>query len=628
MRNLRDELHLAAETFMPVFLAARRIQRHFRSWRVRMHLEEISWYVREIQRVYRGHLGRHETRRLVDKRNASRAEAVRHYAASVVQRHFRGFYSRKHLSDFYARKAFVVAVTKKGEALRSELEAQFTANLQSRLDSEEAKAREDFAKTAQGLHHLVSTRAQRGVWNPPYAVRPEDVPSAFGIPLETHLRVGNLRYLRQSGTVNFHPTSTALGAAMPSRVIGQAGVPVHTSVTAIGERHAVIVPSYVQADSRRTLQDSAPYDAVLIAQREEARFKKLSNLDQKPFLAGTKARIFEEPHPIGVASETQYREPWLNARTTREIEHIEGKTQRVSEKPYVTTASAASRLFEETERRKAAFAVALLESTGVTGGISASAHGEGNVKATETLRKTLSSTTTSAIVNVNNSNNNNNSSILNTSMTSTRVIPKTFSIDETVESIKVGSTIVKRAGLISSSSSSSSSQSQSQQQMNTNNNNNVEIPILQSALSQVAAAANSAYSAYPAGSAASFVRRARRDEGGGGKGKGGVISNNNDNNNNNEEEDETGNEMTLAVLRGAQPADPPPALLPSSREGTGKMRSTSRGTTKPPPASVGGFLATTHSHGHALINQEIPAVIRKRPVIRNSVSVPRPQTNV
>jgi hypothetical protein len=338
-------------------------------------------------------------------------------------------------------------------------------------------------------------------------------------------------------------------------------------------------------------------------------------LDQKPFLAGTKARIFEEPHPIGVASETQYREPWLNARTTREMEHIEGKSQRVSEKPYVTTASAASRLFEEAERRKAAFAVALLESTGVTGGISASAHGEGNVKATETLRNTLSSTTTtSAIANVNNSNNsNNNSSILNTSMTSTRVIPKTFSIDQTVESIKVGTTIVKRAGIISSSSS--------QQQTNTNNNN-VEIPILQSALSQVAAAANSAYSAYPAGSAASFVRRARRDEGGGGKGKGGVISNNN----NNEEEDETGNEMTLAVSRGAQPADPPPALLPNSREGTGKMRSTSRGTTKPPPASVGGFLATTHSHGHALINQEIPAVIRKRPVIRNSV--PRPQTNV
>jgi len=207
-------------------------------------------------------------------------------------------------------------------------------------------------------------------------------------------------------------------------------------------------------------------------------------------------------------------------------------------------------------------------------------------------------------------------------MTSTRVIPKTFSIDQTVESIKVGTTIVKRAGIISSSSS--------QQQTNTNNNN-VEIPILQSALSQVAAAAaNSAYSAYPAGSAASFVRRARRDEGGGGgggKGEGGVFSNNKNNNNNNEEEeDETGNEMTLAVSRGAQPADPPPALLPNSREGTGKMRSTSRGTTKPPPASVGGFLATTHSHGHALINQEIPAVIRKRPVIRNSV--PRPQTNV
>ena len=595
-----------------------------------MHLEEISWFAREIQRVYRGHLGRHSTRRLVDKRSATRAEAVRHYAASVVQRHFRGFYSRKHLSDFYARKAFVVAVTQKGEALRNELEAQFAASLQSRLDAEEAKAREDFAKTAQGLHHLVSTRAQRGVWNPPYAERPEDVPSAFGIPLETHLRVGNLRYLRQAGTANLHPASTALGAALPSRVIGQSGVPVHTSVTSLGERHAVIVPSYVQADSRRSLQDSAPYDAVLQAQREEARFKKLSNLDQKPFLAGTKARFFEEPHPVGIASETQYREPWLNARTTRELEHIEGKTQRVSEKPYVTTASASSRLFEETERRKAAFAVALLESTGVVGGVPLVAHGEGNPQAHATLRNTiLSNTQSGGGGGVNStgttqkasdaSNNAMNVNLSMSSTSSTRIIPKTFSMNQTVESIKVGSTIVKRSELQQSS------------------NDNIEAPVLQSALNQAANAVNSAYSAYPAGSAASFVRRARKDGGGGrraGGVGGGLVSNNNEEEE--EENDIDGDaEMTLAVSRGAQPADPPlqPAVaptanLPLSRETNGRLRSTSRGSTKPPPASVGGFMATTHSHGHALNNNhEIPALIRKRPVIRTTTSVAIPKPN-
>lgn len=572
-----------------------------------MHLEEISWFGREIQRVFRGHLGRHSARRIVDKRNANRAEAVRHYAAAVVQRHFRGFYSRKHLSDFYARKAFVVAVTQKGEALRSELEAQFAANLQSRLDAEEAKAREDFARTAQGLHHLVSTRSQRGVWNPPYAERPEDVPSAFGIPLETHLRVGNLRYLRQSGTANLHPASTSLGAALPSRVIGQTGVPVHTSVTALGERHAVIVPSYVQADSRRSLQDSAPYDAVLQAQREEARFKKLSNLDQKPFLAGTKARFFEEPLPVGIASETQYREPWLNARTTRELEHLEGKSQRVSDKPYVTTASASSRLFEEAERRKAAFAVALLESTGVVGGVPSSAHGEGNLQAHATLRNTISNNFQpgGGGGGGNNTNTNTTMNASMSSMSSTRVIPKTFSMNSTVESIKVGSTIVKRSAL---------------QQANYDN---TEAPVLQSALNQVAAAVNSAYSAYPAGSATSFVRRARN--GGGRGGGGGFISNNN--NEEEEEEDEDGDaEMTLAVSRGAQPADPPPQPIsnaPPLSKGTttGKLRGTSRGSTKPPPASVGGFMATTHSHGHALLNnQEVPALIRKRPVIRTSVA--------
>ena len=240
----------------------------------------------------------------------------------------------------------------------------------------------------------------------------------------------------------------------------------------------------------------------------------------------------------------------------------------------------------------------------MVGGVPSSAHGEGNLQAHATLRNTISNNFQPGGGGGGNNTNTNitmNSSM--SSMSSTRVIPKTFSMNSTVESIKVGSTIVKRSAL---------------QQANYDN---TEAPVLQSALNQVAAAVNSAYSAYPAGSATSFVRRARNGGGGGG----GFISNNN---NEEEEEDEDGDaEMTLAVSRGAQPADPPPQPIsnapPLSRgTTTGKLRSTSsRGSTKPPPASVGGFMATTHSHGHALLNnQEVPALIRKRPVIRTSVA--------
>ena len=46
-------------------------------------------------------------------------------------------------------------------------------------------ARTEFAELASNLHHLSSTRAVPGVYNPPYSMLK---PQAFNVDIETHLK--------------------------------------------------------------------------------------------------------------------------------------------------------------------------------------------------------------------------------------------------------------------------------------------------------------------------------------------------------------------------------------------------------------------------------------------------------
>lgn len=67
---------------------------------------------------------------------------------------------------------------------------------QSIEDKERAKAEAEFQLLTQNFHHLVSTRHIPGVFNPGYAsANAGTIPSAYGVPLETHLRAGVKTYL-------------------------------------------------------------------------------------------------------------------------------------------------------------------------------------------------------------------------------------------------------------------------------------------------------------------------------------------------------------------------------------------------------------------------------------------------
>ncbi len=352
----------AFERYEPERAACTLIQRCFRGWRLRLHLAEYHYYAREVQRVYRGHLGRKRCRRALDARESSARLAVRHYAATLIQSAFKGCYSRKYIHDFHERKRYVAAVVARGEALREELEAQFAQDLRSELERREAAARAAFKAATAGLHHLVSTAARPGVYNPPWATRRADVPSAFGVELEVHLRREVLATLRTRG---LHGPSEALRAAT-AVAHGSAGAP-SASVALLGHTSLTVVPAYASAASKATLQAAAPYDAPLLAARAQARASKYLNLDQRPVLAGTRGRHFGAPLPLGVHAAVPYQAPWLAARSDRETEH-QRKAQAwvTGGVPFVAASARGGRLFEDSERQAAVKATGVLASLGAT----------------------------------------------------------------------------------------------------------------------------------------------------------------------------------------------------------------------------------------------------------------------
>lgn len=177
----------------------------------------------------------------------------------------------------------------------------------------EEKAREEFKKVTQNLHHLLSTQSTPGVYNPPYAM--DQVPTVFGVPVEEHLKRGVKDFIKTNGLHRVKPAPYA-------------------------------------APSRLSVQASSEYGVVERTSRDERRYRKMRHLSAQPFVAGGKPRA-PLPEP-GIASGTQFQEAWRAAQSMREKEHSTAmKAARVSHKPFHVSVTR-GRLFEEYERSAAA----------------------------------------------------------------------------------------------------------------------------------------------------------------------------------------------------------------------------------------------------------------------------------
>jgi hypothetical protein len=62
----------------------------------------------------------------------------------------------------------------------------FTLNFKDEEVRRKQMAQKEFHSVTQNLHHLVSTKVTPGIYNTPYFQ--DEVPTAFGVPIEDHLR--------------------------------------------------------------------------------------------------------------------------------------------------------------------------------------------------------------------------------------------------------------------------------------------------------------------------------------------------------------------------------------------------------------------------------------------------------
>ncbi|ETV99467.1 hypothetical protein, variant [Aphanomyces invadans] len=115
-----------------------------------------------------------------------------HHVARVIQTRYRGWSSRKFKLNFATRKLYLKELEAKGQALRETLRQRLDAQRKAEAARVDAESREELAHITQNLHHLVGTTVTPGIFSSPFL---QSKPTAFGVPVETHIRTNTLNYL-------------------------------------------------------------------------------------------------------------------------------------------------------------------------------------------------------------------------------------------------------------------------------------------------------------------------------------------------------------------------------------------------------------------------------------------------
>lgn len=243
-------------------LAVNKIQKIFRGTRSRYRIYRYNVAALEIERVFRGNVGRRCCRAERKKFHDYKTRAKYNYFVIYIQRCFRGYYSRKYKQNYAERKKYVESVVNTAAAVR-EKTAQYLAEQTDRLRAEQEQAANDeFISLAQNLHHLVGTQQIRGIYNPSPKYMNE--PTAQAVPIEDHLR-GIVKDLLRSTGRNTHK------GGLVADVNGTKKIP------------------YKGTLNKLSIQASAPYDTMTQeARRSKVLHKMLRTDKNKDFLTCTK----------------------------------------------------------------------------------------------------------------------------------------------------------------------------------------------------------------------------------------------------------------------------------------------------------------------------------------------------
>ena len=234
-----------------------------------------------IERVFRGNLGRRACRARRAARGEQAQAAMFAYFASVIQHCFRGFRSRRYKHDYYARKAYIQNILEKSNQLRGQLAAN---RQRAAADEQERRMREmqaEFKAVAANLHHLLSTRARPGIYNSPFAL--DGPPTAFGKPIEEHLVACTQEVLRSQGM-----------------------------------RSVALAEQVARPRIKQSVQASSEYGAASKEHKHESRRSKMMRVCDREFRAGGKGPLTDLNTVTPVSTGTPFVDQHKIQKSTRD----------------------------------------------------------------------------------------------------------------------------------------------------------------------------------------------------------------------------------------------------------------------------------------------------------------------
>mmetsp|Transcript_60708 Transcript_60708/g.198745 ORF Transcript_60708/g.198745 Transcript_60708/m.198745 type:complete len:383 (+) Transcript_60708:87-1235(+) len=299
------------------------VQSFYRATRVRKTWHATQRGTMLIQRVIRGSLARVRTRmRRADRKRRLNAHFFEH-CAGVIQKYFRGWRSRRHLHHFHGRKRYLERIEQRGEHTKEWLHDYHSKKLTEAKREEEERTRQEFDNLAGELHHLVSTKAIAGVYNPPYN---DVLPQAFEKPIEQHLRDSckvtlpkSLR--RPRHRIAIDASCSPRGGSNRDMGVGPpqdlpARVPHHSRSASVGRlqkiqgpfrsKEQLEVSGAKAVQLHRTIQSSGYYDLGPEDRKMQQRLDKLTRVSPIDFVAPGLPR--EKPQPSSVHIGVPHRE--------------------------------------------------------------------------------------------------------------------------------------------------------------------------------------------------------------------------------------------------------------------------------------------------------------------------------
>lgn len=275
--------------------AATYIETRFRESKARRDFQKRRRHAAELQRVYRGFVGRSITAARKAARKVAKQRLLSDSFAEIAQKIWRGFNSRKRKHDYHARKEYIRTIVDKSSELQKRIEEYAEEARKEDAKHKAEKRREIFEEKSARLNYLVSTKAQPGVFNGPY----REQPTVNGVPLERCIVKNVQTYLKKNK---------------------------------LNKKKSVLKP--YPRRNKMSLRASSKYDVLKKARERDTARNKRGRVGSKNFLAGR--RVAPPVYTRGFQEGCKYIEPRELKKTAKQLLEKE-KDRRVSTKPFLLT---------------------------------------------------------------------------------------------------------------------------------------------------------------------------------------------------------------------------------------------------------------------------------------------------